>query len=53
MLMLTALLRLRQACCDVRLLSLPGIALGQASAKLDLLDELLREAMDGSDRRSP
>lgn len=51
MLMLTALLRLRQAACDARLLGLdnpPPDA--EASAKLDLLDELLSEALDGGHR---
>ncbi|MEA3186280.1 MAG: hypothetical protein QOD99_110 [Chthoniobacter sp.] len=48
LLMLTALLRLRQACCDLRLLKMPGIK--QPSAKLELLDELLREAIDGGHR---
>jgi len=46
--MLTALLRLRQAACDARLLGLespPSDA--EASAKLDLLEELLSEALDG------
>jgi superfamily II DNA or RNA helicase len=50
MLMLTALLRLRQACCDLRLLGLPDLTQDQASAKLELLDELLREAIDGGHR---
>jgi SNF2 family DNA or RNA helicase len=50
MLMLTALLRLRQACCDLRLLGMPDLSQEQASAKLDLLDELLREAIDGGHR---
>jgi superfamily II DNA or RNA helicase len=49
-LMLTALLRLRQACCDLRLLDLPNIDPSEASAKMDLLDELLREAIDGGHR---
>ncbi len=51
MVMLTALLRLRQAACDVRLLPLdtpPEAA--DASAKLDLLSELLAEALDGGHR---
>ncbi|MEQ1852277.1 MAG: SNF2-related protein [Chthoniobacteraceae bacterium] len=51
MVMLTALLRLRQAACDVRLLGLenpPGAA--EASGKLDLLQELLSEAVDGGHR---
>ncbi len=42
---LTALLRLRQACCDLRLLGKDG-----ASAKLDALLELLGEAVDGGHR---
>ena len=50
MLMLTALLRLRQACCDLRLLGMPDLSQEQASAKLELLDELLREAIDGGHR---
>ena len=50
MLMLTALLRLRQACCDLRLLKIPDLTQDQASAKLELLDELLREAIDGGHR---
>ena len=51
MMMLTALLRLRQAACDARLLGLenpPNEA--EASAKLDLLEELLSEALDGGHR---
>ncbi len=51
MLMLTALLRLRQACCDLRLLAgMQELSQEQASAKLELLDELLREAIDGGHR---
>ena len=44
---LTALLRLRQACCDLRLLGKesPG-----SSAKLDALVELVGEAVDGGHR---
>ncbi|MGI8437111.1 MAG: DEAD/DEAH box helicase [Chthoniobacterales bacterium] len=59
--MLVGLLRLRQVCCDLRLL---GVAQGSnlqdrrkskletcsTSAKLDLLDELLEEAIDGGHR---
>ena len=45
--MLTGLLRLRQVCCDLRLV---GIDKGESSAKLDLLDELLEEAIDGEHR---
>jgi SNF2 family DNA or RNA helicase len=44
---LTALLRLRQACCDLRLLSDKSEA---PSAKLDALLELLGEAVDGGHR---
>ena len=49
--MLTALLRLRQACCDLRLLGLPepGDA-APPSAKIEMLQELLAEAMDGGHR---
>ena len=50
-LMLTALLRLRQAACDARLLPLENPpAAEDASAKLDLLAELLAEALDGGHR---
>ena len=45
--MLTGLLRLRQVCCDLRLV---GIDKEETSAKLDLLDELLGEAIDGEHR---
>ncbi len=44
---LTALLRLRQACCDLRLLSRETNA---PSAKIDALLELLGEAVDGGHR---
>ncbi len=59
MLVLTALLRLRQACCDLRLLGLPedGTApnvdpevVPASSAKLALLDELLEEIREGGHR---
>jgi superfamily II DNA or RNA helicase len=51
MMMLTALLRLRQAACDVRLLGLDSPPPDtEASAKLDLLEELLSEALDGGHR---
>lgn len=43
---LTALLRLRQACCDLRLLGAPE----GSSAKLSALLELLEEARDGGHR---
>jgi SNF2 family DNA or RNA helicase len=45
--MLTGLLRLRQVCCDLRLV---GIEKEEGSAKLDLLDELVEEAIDGDHR---
>ncbi|MEY2489392.1 MAG: hypothetical protein QOC70_1334 [Verrucomicrobiota bacterium] len=45
--MLTGLLRLRQVCCDLRLV---GIDKEEPSAKLELLDELLEEAIDGEHR---
>jgi superfamily II DNA or RNA helicase len=48
--MLTGLLRLRQVCCDLRLLNLPPNEQRNASAKLDLLDELLDEIIDGGHR---
>jgi superfamily II DNA or RNA helicase len=47
MLMLTTLLRLRQASCDLRLL---GETATEPSAKLILLQELLEEAIDGGHR---
>jgi len=46
---LTALLRLRQACCDLRLLGASGED-GVVSAKLGALRELLGEAIDGGHR---
>ncbi len=51
MVMLTALLRLRQAACDVRLLGLENPPdESEASSKLNLLEELLSEALDGGHR---
>ena len=53
MLVLTALLRLRQACCDLRLLGLNDNAPddpSDASGKLGLLDELLEEIREGGHR---
>jgi SNF2 family DNA or RNA helicase len=50
MLALTALLRLRQACCDLRLLDLPGVEATEASAKLAAVEELLEEAIEGGHR---
>jgi superfamily II DNA or RNA helicase len=43
---LDALLKLRQCCCDPRLVSLPSAARVKGSAKLDLLMELLPELLD-------
>ena len=45
--MLTALLRLRQVCCDLRLL---GQEAERPSGKLEALEELLEEAIDGGHR---
>jgi SNF2 family DNA or RNA helicase len=50
MIILTALLRLRQVCCDLRLLNLENINPETASAKLDLFAELLEETIDGGHR---
>ena len=47
---LTALLRLRQVCCDLRLLKLENINPANASGKLDLFSELLEEVLDGGHR---
>ncbi|MEP6821614.1 MAG: SNF2-related protein [Chthoniobacterales bacterium] len=48
--MLVGLLRLRQVCCDLRLLGEKARESKTPSAKLDLLDELLEEAIDGGHR---
>jgi SNF2 family DNA or RNA helicase len=50
MVVLSALLRLRQICCDLRLLKLDRIAPASASGKLDLFNELLEEVIDGGHR---
>ena len=51
MLMLTALLRLRQAACDARLLGMDNPPSAEdASSKLELLTELLSTAIDGGNR---
>jgi SNF2 family DNA or RNA helicase len=50
MLVLSALLRLRQVCCDLRLLKLDGPGPSTASGKMDLFGELLEEVMDGGHR---
>jgi superfamily II DNA or RNA helicase len=51
MLVLTTLLRLRQICCDVRLLKTgaPGQA-APPSGKVDLFHELIEETLDGGHR---
>jgi SNF2 family DNA or RNA helicase len=48
MVVLTALLRLRQICCDLRLLKTGGAA--AVSGKVELFNELLEEALDGGHR---
>ncbi len=50
MVVLNALLRLRQICCDLRLLKLEGTDPATASGKLDLFGELLEQALDGGHR---
>jgi len=50
MVVLTTLLRLRQVCCDLRLLKLPDTPPETASAKLELFSELLEEILDGGHR---
>ncbi len=50
MVILNALLRLRQICCDLRLLKLNDVDPAKASGKLDLFDELLEEVIDGGHR---
>jgi len=47
---LTALLRLRQVCCDLRLLNLENTDPATASGKLEMFGELLEEAIDGGHR---
>jgi superfamily II DNA or RNA helicase len=47
---LNALLRLRQICCDLRLLKLEGVDPARSSGKLDLFGELLEEVLDGGHR---
>ena len=50
MLALTALLRLRQACCDLRLLDLPDVNEQDGSVKMQELSGLLDEAVEGGHR---
>lgn len=47
---LNALLRLRQICCDLRLLNLENVDPARSSGKLDLFGELLEEVIDGGHR---
>ncbi len=49
MIALTALLRLRQACCDLRLLDLPEVG-EDGSVKMEELEALLQEAVAGGHR---
>ena len=47
---LRLLLRLRQTCCHLDLLRIEGLQAEQPSAKMELLLELLQEALDGGHR---
>ncbi len=50
MLTLTALLRLRQTCCDLRLLDGASPRAPEVSGKMQMLFELVQEAIDGGHR---
>lgn len=50
LIILNALLRLRQICCDLRLLKLEKVDPATASGKVDLFRELLEEVVDGGHR---
>ena len=50
MMVLSSILRMRQICCDARLLDIEKDKLKQPSSKLDLFTELLDEALDGGHR---
>ena len=50
MLVLNVLLRLRQVCCDLRLLKPERVDPATSSGKLDLFGELLEEVIDGGHR---
>ncbi len=50
MVVLNALLRLRQVCCDLRLLKLEGPLPEAVSGKMELFEELLEEVLDGGHR---
>ncbi len=47
---LNALLRLRQVCCDLRLLKLDSTLPENTSGKIDAFEELLEESLDGGHR---
>ena len=50
MVILTALLRLRQICCDGRLIKADGLEFSDKSGKIALFEELIQEAVDGEHR---
>lgn len=50
MVVLTTLLRLRQICCDARLLKLESLTKAERSGKVELFGELLQEVLDGGHR---
>jgi SNF2 family DNA or RNA helicase len=50
MMVLSSILRMRQVCCDARLLDIEKDKLKEPSSKLDLFTELLDEALDGGHR---
>jgi superfamily II DNA or RNA helicase len=50
MLVFTTLLRLRQICCDPRLLKLDGVDKKTTSGKTEMFGELLEEVLDGDHR---
>jgi superfamily II DNA or RNA helicase len=50
MVIFTSLLRLRQICCDLRLLALDAAKIKEPSGKLELFGELLEEIIDGGHR---
>jgi superfamily II DNA or RNA helicase len=50
MMVLSSILRMRQICCDARLLDIEEDQLKQPSSKLELFTELLDEALDGGHR---
>ena len=50
MMVLSSILRMRQICCDARLLDIEKDKLKEPSSKLDLFTELLDEALDGGHR---